>query len=277
VTPLQAVILGVVQGLTEPLPVSSSAHLVIVPAWIPGFKPPTVLFDVILHLGTLISVLFFLRREILAIVASLLPSRGHEALSATEGGEERRANRRIALLIVVATFLTGTIGFLFKDRIEALFDSVETTAVMLLVTGVLLFLSDRVKKTTRGDHELNFGDGIVIGLVQALALVPGISRSGSTMAFGIFRGLKRETAARFSFLLSIPAIAGAVVLKVAETAPPSAPEWATLGVGFLAAAGTGLLALKLLFALIKRVGLGPFAYYCWFAGVATLVLRGLQS
>jgi undecaprenyl-diphosphatase len=277
VTPLQAVILGIVQGLTEPLPVSSSAHLVIVPAWIPGFKPPTVLFDVILHLGTLISILFFLRREILAIVASLLPSRGQAALSATEGGEERRANRRIALLIVVATFLTGTIGLLFKDRIEALFDSIETTAVMLLVTGVLLFLSDRVKKTTRGDQELNFGDGIVIGLVQAVALVPGISRSGSTMAFGIFRGLKRETAARFSFLLSIPAIAGAVVLKVAETAPPSTSEWAALGVGFLTAAGTGLLALKLLFALIKRVGLGPFAYYCWFVGAATLVLRGLQS
>jgi len=276
VTPLQAVILGIVQGLTEPLPVSSSAHLVIVPAWIPDFKPPTVLFDVILHLGTLISVIFFLRREILAIVASLLPSRGQAALSGAEWGKERRANRRIALLIVVATFLTGALGILFKDQIEALFDSVETTAAMLLVTGFLLFLSDRVKKALRGEDEMNLGDGIVIGLVQAVALVPGISRSGSTMAFGIFRGLKRDTAARFSFLLSIPAIAGAVVLKVAEMAPPSATEWVALGVGFLAAAGTGLLALKLLFALINRSGLGPFAYYCWFAGAATLVLRSLQ-
>ena len=141
----------------------------------------------------------------------------------------------------MATFLTGVIGILFKDRIERLFESVETTAVMLFITGILLFLSDRVKKAKREKSEMNLMDGIVIGLVQAVALIPGISRSGSTIAFGIFRGLERKTAARFSFLLSIPAIAGAAVLKAAEMTQIPAGDLIALGAGFLSAAGTGFL------------------------------------
>jgi undecaprenyl-diphosphatase len=165
---------------------------------------------------------------------------------------------------------------LFKNRIERLFESVETTAFMLFITGVLLFLSDRVKKATRGKSEMNLTDGIVIGLVQAVALIPGISRSGSTITFGIFRGLERETAARFSFLLSIPAIAGAAVLKADELARIPAGDLFALGAGFISAAVTGFLALKLLFVMINRTGLSIFAYYCWFAGAATLIVRGMQ-
>jgi undecaprenyl-diphosphatase len=276
VTPLEAILLGIVQGFTEPLPVSSSAHLVIVPALIPGFHQPSVFFDVVLHLGTLIAVLFFLRRDISDIIVSLLPDAWQAGGPTGMHTEARRANRRLALLIVVATFLTGVIGILLKARIERLFESVETTAVMLLITGILLFLSDRVKTPKRRKDEMNLTDGIVIGLVQAVALIPGISRSGSTITFGIFRGLERETAARFSFLLSIPAIAGAAVLKTAELTQFPAGELPALAVGFLAAAVTGFLALKLLFLMINRIGLGPFAYYCWFAGAATLLFRCLQ-
>ena len=204
------------QGLTEPLPVSSSAHLVIVPALIPEFHQPSVAFDVLLHLGTLLAVVFFLRREIGELIASLLPA-GTEGrpVRGTDAGA-RTANRRMVLWLLIATFLTGVIGLLFKDRIESLFESVETTACMLFVTGILLFLSDRVKTNRRGKDEMNLMDGIVLGLVQAVALIPGISRSGSTITFGIFRGLERETAARFSFLLSIPAIGGAAILKSAD-------------------------------------------------------------
>jgi len=274
VTPLQAAFLGIVQGLTEPLPVSSSAHLVIVPALLPGFQQPSVFFDVVLHLGTLIAVVFFLRRDITAIIASLLPEVWRAGRRSPAEERERPVHRRLALFIIVATALTGAIGIPFKDRIERLFESVETTALMLLVTGILLFLSDRVKEASRGKGEMNLTDGIVLGLVQAAALVPGISRSGSTIAFGIFRGLTRETAARFSFLLSVPAIAGAAVLKVAEVPQIPAGEALSLGVGFLAAAVTGFIALKLLFLIIKGTGLGIFADYCWVAGAGALVVGG---
>ena len=124
---------------------------------------------------------------------------------------------------------------------------------------------------------MNLMDGIVIGLVQAVALIPGISRSGSTITFGIFRGLERKTAARFSFLLSIPAIAGAAVLKAADMTQIPAGDLIALGAGFLSAAGTGFLALKLLFVMINRTGLGLFAYYCWCAGAATLIVRGMMQ
>jgi undecaprenyl-diphosphatase len=273
----EAIILGIVQGLTEPLPVSSSAHLVIIPALIPGFHQPSIFFDVVLHVGTLVAVVFFLRKDIAGIVASLPPQKGLGRLLPALTGEERTANRRLVLWIVVATFLTGVIGVLFKDRIEHLFESVETTAVMLFITGILLFLSDRVKRAKREKSSMNLMDGIVIGLVQAVALIPGISRSGSTITFGIFRGLERKTAARFSFLLSIPAIAGAAVLKAAEMTQIPTGDLIALGAGFLSAAGTGFLALKLLFVMINRTGLGLFAYYCWCAGTTTLIIRGMMQ
>jgi undecaprenyl-diphosphatase len=179
------------------------------------------------------------------------------------------------LWIMIATLLTGIIGVLFKDRIERLFESVETAACMLFITGILLFLSDRVKTNERRKEEMNLTDAIVLGLVQAVALIPGISRSGSTISFGIFRGLEREAAARFSFLLSIPAIGGAVILKSADLLRLAAGDLPVLGAGFIAAAVTGFLSLKLLFAIINKNGLAPFAYYCWFAGAATLIVRGM--
>jgi undecaprenyl-diphosphatase len=270
VTLTEAVILGIVQGLTEPLPVSSSAHLVIVPALVPGFQPPGVAFDVLLHLGTLLAVVFFLRREIGELLASLMPGKG----PGTDSGE-KAVGRRMVLWIVIATFLTGMIGILFKNRIERLFESVETAASMLFITGILLFWSDRVKTNKRRKGDMNLKDAIVLGLVQAVALIPGISRSGSTISFGIFRGLERETAARFSFLLSIPAIGGAVILKSADLMRFPAGDLPALGAGFLAAAVTGFLSLKLLFAVINKIGLAPFAWYCWLVGSATLIIRGM--
>jgi len=146
---------------------------------------------------------------------------------------------------------------------------------MLFITGILLFLSDRVKTNQRRKGEMNLTDGIVLGLVQAVALIPGISRSGSTITFGIFRGLERKTSATFSFLLSIPAISGAVILKSADLLRLPASDLPTLGAGFLAAAVTGFLSLKLLFAIINKTGLSLFAYYCWFVGAAALIIRGM--
>ena len=274
-TLIEAIILGIVQGLTEPLPVSSSAHLVIVPALIPGFHQPSVAFDVLLHLGTLLAVVFFLRRDIGALLVSLMPGSTQNNHATGSGAGETAANRRMVLWILIATFLTGAIGVLFKDRIERLFESVEITACMLFITGILLFGSDRVKTNLRRKDDMNLQDAIVLGLVQAVALIPGISRSGSTITFGIFRGLERETAARFSFLLSIPAIGGAAILKSADLMRLTTGDLPALGAGFLTAAVTGFLSLKFLFVIINKTGLAPFAWYCWFIGSATLIIRGI--
>ena len=271
----EAIILGVVQGLTEPLPVSSSAHLVIILALIPGFHQPIVAFDVLLHLGTLLAVVFFLRQDIGALLVSLMPgsTQNNHATGSVAG--EKAANRRMVLWILIATFLTGAIGVLFKDRIERLFESVEITACMLFITGILLFGSDRVKTNLRRKDDMNLKDAIVLGLVQTVALIPGISRSGSTITFGIFRGLERETSARFSFLLSIPAIGGTAILKSADLMRLTAGDLPALCAGFLTAAVTGFLSLKFLFVIINKTGLAPFAWYCWFIGSATLIIRGI--
>jgi undecaprenyl-diphosphatase len=163
VTLIEAIILGVVQGLTEPLPVSSSAHLVIVPALIPGFHQPGVAFDVLLHLGTLLAVVFFLRREIGELFVSLIPGKTQDDPAPGTDAGEKAANRRMVLWIMIATLLTGVIGILFKDRIESLFESVEITACMLFITGILLFLSDRVKTNKRRKEEMNIANGISPG------------------------------------------------------------------------------------------------------------------
>ena len=263
-----SIILGIVQGLTELLPVSSSAHLVIVQNALPGFTGPAVLFDAILHLGTLVSIVFFFRSDIIDIVRAFIPSR---KLTLPDG-ETNSARRRTALHICVGTVLTGIIGFLFRDTIHSLFKSVEVAASMLLVTGLLLFLTKTAKQEGRKEGSMNITDGVIIGLVQALALIPGISRSGSTIAFGIFRGLDREVAAKFSFLLSIPAVLGAVALEWISTPAITGGEISIYVTGFLTSALIGFLSLRLLSAILKRNGLHIFAYYCWTVGAAVLIL-----
>ena len=274
---LEGVLLGIVQGLTELLPVSSSAHLVFAQSLIEGFRQPGVLFDVALHVGTTVAVALFFRREIGEILVALLPEGYRRSLSGrldtalNDGWVGTR--RRLLLYLVVATAITGAIGFSFKDIIHELFESVELAAARLLVTGILLFLSDRVKNPVRTEAQMNLLDGIVIGVIQGIAVLPGISRSGSTITFGLFRGLEGETAARFSFLLSIPAIAGAAILEArhAEAVPPG--EMTVYAAGALAAALVAYLTLKFLFFVVRKRNLRFFAYYCWIVGATVLALH----
>lgn len=268
----EGVILGIIQGLTELLPVSSSAHLVIAQSLIKGFHQPGVLFDVILHLGTLLAVIFFFRKEIFDITMALIPLKWRPASCCHEDSGLIGARRKLALLIIIGTVPAGIMGVLFRDEIHRLFESVEITAVMLLITGVLLFASDNIKNANRLEDKMNIADSVLIGIAQGIALIPGISRSGSTIAFGIFRGIDRETAARFSFLLSIPAITGAAVLESRYVTSVPLSDLPTYGMGFLMAAVTGFLSLKFLFLILKRKGLKVFAYYCWFAGCVTLIV-----
>jgi len=267
-------LLGVVQGLTEFFPVSSSAHLVLLQWLIPSFEQPGVLFDVVLHLGTVFSVLYFLRREIAALLSSLLPLPNRTGADG-DANALRTSGRRIILLLVIGTAITGIVGLTFKDRIYELFRSVETTAVALLVTGTLLLIADRVKNAQRTESDLSYADAVIVGIAQSVALVPGISRSGATIAFGIFRKMSRETAARFSFLLSVPAVLGAAILECRHVTAVPPSDWPVYAAGFLAAAVSGFVALKALFALLNRQGLSVFACYCWAVGILTLLLRAL--
>lgn len=264
----EGVILGIIQGLTEFLPVSSSGHLVIAQSFIKGFQQPGVFFDVMLHFGTLLAVVFFLRKDLYEITKAVMPKQSGDASYVLIS-----VKRKMVLLIIVGTIFTGIIGLAFRDKIHLLFQSVNVAASMLLVTGLLLFLSDKIKNTDRLEKDMNITDSIIIGIVQGIAIIPGISRSGSTIAFGIFRKLDRETAARFSFLLSIPAIIGAVILESRHIVSIPSGDLIIYVAGTIAATLTGFLSLKLLFLIIKKGRLGIFAYYCWFAGIATLIVN----
>jgi undecaprenyl-diphosphatase len=268
----EGIVLGIVQGLTEFLPVSSSGHLVIAQSFIKGFHQEGVLFDVMVHLGTLLAVLFFLRYEIYTLAQSLLPRKWHPNPDTVDEGLIS-VGRRLVWLIIIGTIITGGIGILFKDYIHTVFESAEIAAIMLIITGCLLYFTDKVKKVERTEGDMNITDAIVIGLAQAVALMPGISRSGTTIAFGIFRKINGETAARFSFLLSIPAIVGATVLELGyvQSIPPG--EMIVYTAGMASAAVTGFFALKLLFFMIKKRELRIFAYYCWIIAITTLIVK----
>jgi len=267
VTIIQAIILGIVQGLTELLPVSSSAHLVIVQSYMKGFHQPGVLFDSVLHLGTLVSVIYFFRKDLVFMLSSILPGLPIQ----TVPEEQQKSYRRLLFLILISTFITGVIGILFRERIEILFSSVKVAAAMLFVTGLLLYISDWKKHADKTDSNLSIPGALLIGIMQAIALIPGISRSGSTIVCGIFLGLSREAAARYSFLISIPAILGAVVLQSPHFSAVTTVELFPYLAGFLIAAVTGFFSLKLLYFFIRNANLRFFAYYCWLAGGAVLI------
>ncbi len=259
---VEAVILGLVQGLTEFLPVSSSGHLVIAKHYLGGIKEPGILFEVLLHLGTLAAVLIYFRSEILSIVFSLLPSK-------EPVGKEREEGRKMALVVVVGTIPTVVVALLFKDTFESFFDSIKTVSVMLLVTGVLLFLSDMIKVTKR--EIIGIKDAIIVGIVQGMAIIPGISRSGSTIATGLFLGVKAERAATFSFLLSIPAILGAVALHADGIGKLQMQEIVPYIAGVSTAAISGYLSIKVLMKIVTGRKLKFFAFYCWTVGLITLI------
>ncbi len=247
---LDAIILGLVQGLTEFLPISSSGHLVIGQHLL-NFEGPNLTFDIVLHMGSLLAVLVYFRRDIQKVMRSAL-------------GKGDASWNKVAWLILWGTIPTGLIGFFFKEPLEGLFESVRVVAIMLFVTGLLLFASDRIRKTDRPLFGIRVLDALLIGVVQGLSIIPGISRSGSTIATGLFLKIDGNAAARFSFLLSIPAILGAVALEgkniLGHAVNGSGVEFLS---GFVAAAISGWLAIKILMEVLKRKRLWIFAIYCW--------------
>jgi len=272
---VEAIVLGIVQGLTEFLPVSSSGHLVLFQNLF-GLKEPELLFDICLHIGTLSAVIIVFYRDILEIITALvrMPTQVKPA-----GGLLRLCqvdpSIRMALLIVIGSVPTAIIGLLFKKITDQLFGSTTIVGCMLIVTGILLWLTRRIRTSGRPIGQTTLKDALIIGIVQGLAILPGISRSGSTISTALFLGVDRKLAGRYSFLLSIPAIVGALVLGLDAPELATTIPLATIITGSVASALVGWLALVILLRVVDRGQLHRFAPYCWLVGIVTLVLAGM--
>jgi undecaprenyl-diphosphatase len=268
----QALILGIVQGLTEFIPVSSSAHLVLVP-WFLGWPDPTLAFDTMLHWGTLLAVITYFRDDWAGMVRGFfrsLTTRG--PWNSAPGGRLENEHSRLAWWIIIGTIPAATIGFLFESFFESLFSNEAAVGFFLLVTAVVLTLAERFGKGSRSLETLRLPDVVAVGLAQAAAIVPGLSRSGATISAGIARGLTREAAARYSFLLSAPVIFGAGLLQLAHLVQDGQglDQLPLMVAGFIAAALTGYLCIKYLLAYLRRGSLYVFAAYCAVLGLIVL-------
>lgn len=266
---IQAIILGVIQGLTEFLPVSSSAHLVFITD-ILGL-PQNVAFDTLLHLGTLVAVVGYFWRDIVEIITSFISSIMDIFRGKFKEGLKEKPFKKLTWLLVVGTIPAGIMGILLQKQFEALFNSVIYVGFFLIITGLLLWGAERVKPGEKDVEDISFKNALVIGIAQGIAIAPGISRSGATISAGLFSGLNRELAARFSFLLSIPAILGAALVQAKDITSFDAST-AVLIAGFLSALIFGYLAIKLLLKIIKERTLMIFAYYCWIVGIAVIII-----
>jgi len=260
-TVLQALVLGIVQGLGEFLPISSSAHLVLTP-WVFGWPDPGLAFDVALHVGTLVAVLWYFRAEWVRLAQS-----GFELLRTRRADTEEK--RRL-LYIIVATIPAAIAGLLLEDYAESTFRSPTLIALTLIVMGIVLWAVDRYAPRDRPLGNMRIRDAVLVGLAQIFALVPGVSRSGSTMTAA--RGLRfdRQSAAVFSFLMSMPITAAAAVLKAPTLL--RADDRMTLIVGIVAAAVSGWLAIAVLLRYVSRHSYGLFAVYRLVLGAAVLAL-----
>jgi undecaprenyl-diphosphatase len=266
---LEAILLGVVQGLTEFLPVSSSGHLLLGQYFLgldqDRFGLP---FDVALHLGTLVAVVAFFWRDLLrmagAFVRSLSPG----------GRDFDDPDQRLAYLILASTIPAALIGFLFESFFETAVRSPWVVVVNLVLVGILFIIGEAVGSQSREADKLRFPEAIGIGLAQAGALVPGVSRSGATITLGLFLGLRREAAARFSFLMSVPIIAGAGSLQLAEVASEGMDARGVLmfGSGFVSSAVVGYLAIKFFLRFVTHHSLRAFAYYRFMLAAVVAVL-----
>lgn len=263
---LQAVILGVVQGLTEFLPVSSSGHLVLAEKLM-GVATQNLRFEVTVHLATALAVCVAYRRKIGKLVRAVFRARIYPKNGRVRVVDE---NLRLFLLLVLATVPGALVGYLLDDLVEKAFANPVTTSIGLVITGTVLYSTRFVK---RHDKSMNWWRALAIGLAQAVAILPGISRSGSTIATGILAGIKQERAAEFSFLLSVPIILGAGLVKLRETSLTAIPasEMASLIAGAVTAGLTGFLAIKWLLKLIKQGRFDAFSYYCWIVGVLGII------
>jgi len=260
-TLIQILVLAALQGLTEFLPISSSAHLILVPK-LSGWPDQGLAFDVAVHIGTLTAVVWYFRKEVMSMTRDWF---------ASASKRERVGESNLAWAVLWGTVPVGLAGLLLQDLVESELRSPIVIAAATLMFGLLLWISDVWGKRVRNEHTLHWKDVIVIGMAQAIALIPGTSRSGITMTAGLMMGLTREAAARFSFLLSIPVIVLAGGLKVVDLInAPEPVQWSALLAGVAVSAITAYFCIHYFLKLLERMGMLPFVIYRLVLGVALL-------
>jgi len=280
---LKAIVLGVVQGLTEFLPISSSAHLIFVP-WLFGWEPFGLAFDVAVHLGTLLAVLIYFRNDLLAMLFGVL--RSWRGLLRGQMPDDQMG--RLGLFIAVGTIPAVVIGLMAESAIDEYFHqdpvsraALALSAATLIAMGLLLGAADRFGKRSgargSGDRELSelgLRDALIVGLAQSFALLPGVSRSGSTITAGLFAGMSRPVAARFSFLLGVPIVLGAGLREILDVAREGIPasERGIFAAGILSAFGVGYLAIAGLMQYLSRRSIDVFVIYRVVVGLGILML-----
>jgi undecaprenyl-diphosphatase len=267
-TTFQAIILGIVQGATEFLPVSSSGHLVIMP-YLLGFPNAPVIFDAMVHVATLFAVLIFFKKEFIDIILSF-----KSIIAGENASEEVKFNRKLGIMLVIGTIPAAVIGVLFEEFFTEFFSEPFYVGFFLLVTGTFLILIEKISGKLNDVHSLNVNKSLIIGCAQAVAILPGISRSGSTIAAGMLLGLTRESATRFSFLLSAPIVAGAGAFSIKKAFFDG--TWAemnitTILIGMFFAFIVAYLSIKFLIDYVKKHPLNVFAYYCYAVGAIVVV------
>ena len=266
----QGIIIGIVQGLTEFLPVSSSAHLIFIQN-ILGVES-SLAFDVFLHLGTLIAVLWYFRWDIIKMLKSWWLSIGDLLQGRFMQGFRDDPYKRLAWYVILATIPVGIVGVLFEDSVDALFaGALYVPAFFLFVTGTILYLSQRMPGGNINLHNITKKEALFMGLGQACAVLPGLSRSGTTISAGLVAGLDKEFAAKFSFILSIPAIFGAFVFKLKDIGSAMDANFLPIFLGFIASIIAGYFAIKWMLDLIQNKSLDIFAYYCWVVGIVVFM------
>lgn len=262
-TPFHIIVLALIQGLTEFLPISSSGHLVLANALL-GIKEPGIATEITLHAGTLLAVVLYYRRDLASLFMGTIRSFGRVV------GSEEHAARNLVIALVIGTLPAVVAGFAGGARLEALYENPRESAIEVIITGGVLLSTLAAR---RGDRGITLWRALAIGVCQAISLLPGISRSGMTIASGLFLGVRPEEAARFSFLLSIPAILGGIVLKLPEViAEVQMGRLGLLAVGFGLSFLVGYASIAALLGVVRRGRFGLFGIYCVGIGIVALLL-----
>ena len=265
---LESIVLGLVQGLAEFLPISSSGHLALLQQWFGIEEDKVLLFAVLLHVGTLISVLIVYWKDVWELIVEL-----GLTIKDIFTGKGLRLNerpvRKLGVMIIVATIPTGLIGVLFNDFFNGLYNSVIPIGVGLIITGFLLVIAERMGDSNRGIKQMNYRNALFVGVVQGIAICPGISRSGSTLFGSLICNLDRKFAVKFVFLISIPSILGSAVMEApaAIEAGMSMSELGPILAGMAVAAVSGLIAIKTMIKIVSNKKLSYFSYYVWILGL----------
>ena len=268
---IKSIILGLIQGLTEFLPISSSGHLVICKSFL-DVETQGVIWELVLHFSTLVAIICVFYKDIFMIIKSVCLSckklfSGESIINIYKDDP----HTRFFLLMIIGTIPTVIIAFSFRDALESLYNKPGITGYMLIVTGTMLWLTKYNLRTNSNKKNLGIFDALIIGFVQGLAIAPGISRSGSTIASATFRGVDRETAARFSFLMVIPVILGGMILLAKDTITLKNEEITFLIIGSVVALITGYISLRVLIRIVNNGKLHLFSYYCWPVGLFVIL------